>query len=75
MAKINQVKLKQDADAAEKAGRLDKAIDALKQIVQDNPRDWTTVNRIGVDWLEKRRWLSMAPAISTTCVQARQEVA
>ena len=47
MPKINQVKLKQDADAAEKAGRFDKAIDALKQIVQDNPRDWTTVNRIG----------------------------
>ena len=47
MAKINQVKLKQDADAAEKAGRFDKAIDALKQIVQDNPRDWNTVNRIG----------------------------
>ena len=47
MPKINQVKLKQDADAAEKAGRFDKAIDALKQIVQENPRDWNTVNRIG----------------------------
>jgi tetratricopeptide (TPR) repeat protein len=47
VAKINQVKLKQDADAAEKSGRFDKAIDALRQIVQENPRDWTTVNRIG----------------------------
>ncbi len=47
MAKINQVKLRQDADAAERAGRFDKAIDSLKQIVQENPRDWNTVNRIG----------------------------
>jgi tetratricopeptide (TPR) repeat protein len=45
--KDSPIKLKQDADAAEKAGRFDKAIDALKQIVQDNPRDWNTVNRIG----------------------------
>ena len=47
MAKINQVKLKQDADAAEKAQRFDKAIDLLKQIVQENPRDWNNVNKIG----------------------------
>ena len=47
MAKINPVKLKQDADKAEKDGRLDKAIDFLKQIVQENPRDWNTVNKIG----------------------------
>jgi tetratricopeptide (TPR) repeat protein len=47
VAKINQVKLRQDADAAERAGRFDKAIDSLKQIVQENPRDWNTVNRIG----------------------------
>jgi tetratricopeptide (TPR) repeat protein len=48
VAKINQVKLRQDADAAERSGRFDKAIDYLKQIVQDNPKpDWNTVNRIG----------------------------
>jgi tetratricopeptide (TPR) repeat protein len=47
VAKINQVKLRQEADSAEKAGRFDKAVDALKQIVQENPRDWNTVNRIG----------------------------
>jgi tetratricopeptide (TPR) repeat protein len=47
VAKVNQVKLRQDADAHEKAGRFDKAIDALKQIVSDNARDWNTVNRIG----------------------------
>jgi len=45
--KESPIKLKQEADAAEKAGRFDKAIDLLKQIVQDNPRDWNTVNRIG----------------------------
>ncbi len=48
MAKINQVKLRQDADAAEKALRFDKAIDYLKQIVQENPKpDWNIVHRIG----------------------------
>jgi tetratricopeptide (TPR) repeat protein len=45
--KDSPIKLKQDADAAEKASRFDKAIELLKQIVQDNPRDWATVNRIG----------------------------
>ncbi len=45
--KDSPIKLKQDADAAEKAGRFDKSIELLKQIVQDNPRDWNTVNRIG----------------------------
>ncbi|HXK12183.1 MAG TPA: tetratricopeptide repeat protein [Vicinamibacteria bacterium] len=47
MPKINQVRLKQDADKEEKSGRFDKAIDLLKQIVQENPRDWATINRIG----------------------------
>jgi len=45
--KDSPVKLKQDADAAEKKGDFAKAIEALKQIVQDNQRDWNTVNRIG----------------------------
>ena len=48
MAKINQIKLRQDADAAEKAGRFDKAIELLKQIGQENPKkDWNTEHRIG----------------------------
>ncbi|HWX24091.1 MAG TPA: tetratricopeptide repeat protein, partial [Vicinamibacteria bacterium] len=47
MAKINPVKLKQDADKLEKAGRLDQAIALYKQIVEDNPRDWNTINKIG----------------------------
>jgi tetratricopeptide (TPR) repeat protein len=47
VAKANPLQLKRDADAHEKAGRFDKAIDSLKQLVQENPKDWNTVNRIG----------------------------
>ena len=47
MAKVNPVKLKQDADKEEKAGRLDKAIDLYRQLLQANPRDWNTINKIG----------------------------
>jgi tetratricopeptide (TPR) repeat protein len=47
VAKANPLQLKRDADAHEKAGRFDKAIDSLRQIVQENPRDWNTINRIG----------------------------
>jgi tetratricopeptide (TPR) repeat protein len=47
VAKVNPIKLKQDADKEEKAGRLDKAIDFLKQLVADNPKDWNTINKIG----------------------------
>ncbi|HKC10457.1 MAG TPA: tetratricopeptide repeat protein, partial [Vicinamibacteria bacterium] len=47
MAKINPVKVKQDAEKEEKAGRFDKAITFYRQIVEDNPRDWNTVKKIG----------------------------
>ena len=47
MAKINPVKLKQDADKLEKAGKLDQAITLYKQVVDDNPRDWNIVKKIG----------------------------
>ncbi|HEX5530496.1 MAG TPA: tetratricopeptide repeat protein, partial [Methylomirabilota bacterium] len=47
MAKINPVKVKQDADKLEKAGRLDQAIVLYRQVVEDNPRDWNTINKIG----------------------------
>jgi len=47
VAKVNPVKLKQDADKEEKAGRFEKAIDLLKQLVADNPKDWNTINRMG----------------------------
>ncbi len=47
MAKINALKLKNDAAKETKDGRYDKAVELLKQVVQDNPRDWNTVNQIG----------------------------
>ena len=47
MAKINPIKVKQDADKLEKAGRLDQAIVLYRQVVDDNPRDWNTINKIG----------------------------
>ena len=47
MAKINPVKLKQDADKAEKAGRFQEAVGFLSQLVDDNPRDWNTIKKIG----------------------------
>jgi pilus assembly protein FimV len=46
-AKINPLKLKQDAEKEEKAGRVERAIVIYRQIVDDNPRDWNTVNKIG----------------------------
>ncbi len=47
MAKINPVKVKQDAEKLEKEGKLDKAIALYRQITDDNPRDWNTINKIG----------------------------
>jgi tetratricopeptide (TPR) repeat protein len=47
VAKINPVKVKQDADKEEKAGRFDKAISLYRQILEDNPRDWNTINKVG----------------------------
>ncbi len=45
--KVNPVKLKQDAERLEKAGRLDQAIALYRQIIEQNPRDWNTINKIG----------------------------
>ncbi len=47
MAKINPVKVKQDADKLEKAGKLPEAIALYKQVIDDNPRDWNIVNKVG----------------------------
>jgi len=47
VAKINPVKLKQDADKAEKAGKFQDAISLLNQLVDDNPRDWNTIKKVG----------------------------
>ena len=47
MAKFNPIKVKQQADKQEKAGRFEQAISLYRQIVDDNPRDWNTINKIG----------------------------
>jgi tetratricopeptide (TPR) repeat protein len=47
VAKLNPVKVKQDADKLEKAGKFEQAIDLYRQLVEDNPRDWNTVKKIG----------------------------
>jgi pilus assembly protein FimV len=47
VAKVNPVKLKQEAEKLEKAGRPDQAIALYKQIADDNPRDWNVINKIG----------------------------
>jgi tetratricopeptide (TPR) repeat protein len=47
VAKINAVKLKNDAAKETKAGRYEKAVELLSKVVQDNPRDWNSLNQIG----------------------------
>jgi pilus assembly protein FimV len=56
VAKINPVKVKQDADKEEKAGRLDKAILLYRQILDENPKDWNTVNKIGDLYAKMNRY-------------------
>ncbi|MBN2368857.1 MAG: tetratricopeptide repeat protein, partial [Vicinamibacteria bacterium] len=47
MARSNPVKAKQEAEKLEKAGRYDQAIALYRQIVEENPQDWNTTNKIG----------------------------
>jgi pilus assembly protein FimV len=47
LAKINPIKTRQEAEKAEKAGKLDQAIPLYRQLLEDNPRDWNTINKIG----------------------------
>jgi len=56
VAKINPVKVKQDADKEEKAGRLDKAILLYRQILDENPKDWNTINKIGDLYAKMNRY-------------------
>ncbi len=56
MAKINPVKVKQDADKEEKAGRLDRAILLYRQILDENPKDWNTINKIGDLYAKMNRY-------------------
>ena len=39
MAKINPIKTRQEAEKAEKAGKLDQAIPLYRQLLEDNPRE------------------------------------
>lgn len=47
MAKINPIKTRQEAEKAEKAGKLEQAIPLYRMLLDDNPRDWNTINKIG----------------------------
>lgn len=47
MAKINPIKTRQEAEKAEKAGKLEQAIPLYRMLLEDNPRDWNTINKIG----------------------------
>ncbi len=47
MAKINPIKTRQEAEKAEKAGKPEQAIPLFRQLLEDNPRDWNTINKIG----------------------------
>jgi tetratricopeptide (TPR) repeat protein len=47
VARINPVKVKQDAEKLEKAGKLTEAIALFKQVIDDNPRDWNVINKVG----------------------------
>jgi tetratricopeptide (TPR) repeat protein len=47
VAKINPVKVKQEADKLEKGGKVTEAIALYKQLIEDNPRDWNIINKVG----------------------------
>jgi pilus assembly protein FimV len=47
VARVNPLKLKQDAAKATNDGRYDKAIELLGQIVRENSRDANTLNQMG----------------------------
>jgi pilus assembly protein FimV len=47
VAKINPIKTRQEAEKAEKAGKLEQAIPLYRLLLEDNPRDWNTINKIG----------------------------
>lgn len=47
MAKINPVKLRQEAEKFERAGKIEQAISVYTQLAEDSPRDWNLINKIG----------------------------
>ena len=47
MANINPVKLRQDAEKAERAGKFEPAIAAYTRLAEENRSDWSITNKIG----------------------------
>ncbi len=44
---IDRVKVKKEADKLLTAGKIERAIDEFQKIVDDNPKDYNTLNQIG----------------------------
>jgi len=44
---IDRVKVKKEADKLLTAGKVDRAIDEFQKLVEDNPKDYNTLNQIG----------------------------
>ncbi|WP_306590558.1 tetratricopeptide repeat protein [Geothrix sp. 21YS21S-4] len=44
---IDRVKVKKEADRLLTAGRVERAIDEFQKLVEDNPKDYNTLNQIG----------------------------
>ncbi|MBK9797165.1 MAG: tetratricopeptide repeat protein [Holophagaceae bacterium] len=44
---IDRVKIKKEADKLLTAGRVERAIDEFQKLVEDNPKDYGTLNQIG----------------------------
>ena len=44
---IDRVKVKKEADKLLTAGKVERAIDEFQKLVDDNPKDYNTLNQIG----------------------------
>ena len=44
---IDRVKIKKEADKYLTAGRVERAIDEFQKLIEDNPKDYNTLNQIG----------------------------
>ena len=52
---IDRIKVKKEADKFLAAGKVERAIDELRKILDDNPKDLNTLNTIGDLYLQIRR--------------------
>ena len=52
---IDRIKVKKEADKFLAAGKVERAIDELRKILDDNPKDMNTLNTIGDLYLQIRR--------------------